>query len=70
MPIKTGATVRQIQPVPISGKVIERRFNDSHDQMEYHVESPADADGDGAADRHWFLESQIAAIETPTGDAA
>lgn len=65
MPIKTGATVRQIQPAPITGVVIERRFNDSHDQMEYHVES-ADADGDGTPDRHWFLESQI---ET-TGDAA
>jgi hypothetical protein len=33
--------------------------------MEYHVES-ADADGDGAPDRHWFLESQIAA----TGEKA
>jgi hypothetical protein len=65
MPIKTGATVRQIQPAPITGVVIERRFNDSHDQMEYHVES-GDADGDGAPDRHWFLESQIAA----TGEGA
>lgn len=66
MPIKTGAIVRQIQPAPITGVVIERRFNDSHDQMEYHVES-ADADGDGALDRRWFLESQITEA---TGDAA
>ncbi len=56
MPIKTGATVRQIQPAPITGVVIERRFNDSHDQMEYHVES-GDADGDGAPDRHWLPNS-------------
>lgn len=60
MAIKTGANVRQIMPKPIEGVVIERRFNDSHDEMEYHVES-ADADGDGAPDRHWFLESQIEA---------
>lgn len=65
MPIKNGAHVRQIQPPPIEGTVIERRFNDSHDQMEYHVESP-DADGDGAPDRRWFLESQIQA----TGEGA
>jgi len=62
---KAGATVRQIQPAPVQGVVIERRFNDSHDQMEYHVESP-DKDGDGAPDRRWFLESQIEA----TGEAA
>lgn len=61
MPIKTGAAVRQIQPAPIVGKVIERRFNDSHEQMEYHVESQ-DADGDGTPDRRWFLESQIEEI--------
>lgn len=65
MPIKNGAPVRQILPAPITGKVIERRFNDSHDQMEYHVESP-DGDGDGEPDRRWFLESQIEA----TGEGA
>ena len=65
MTIKTGAVVRQITPAPIVGVVKERRFNDSHDQMEYLVESP-DSDGDGAPQTHWFLESQIEA----TGEAA
>lgn len=65
MPIKTGATVRQITPAPIEGIVLERRFNDSHDQMEYLIESP-DTDGDGVPQTRWFLESQIAT----TGDAA
>lgn len=62
MPIKTGAAVRQVHSSPITGVVIERRFNDSYDEMEYHVES-ADADGDGSPDRHWFLASQIAEVE-------
>lgn len=62
MTIKTGAKVRQIQPPPVEGVVIERRFNDSHDQMEYHVES-ADADGDGSLDRRWFLASQVAEVQ-------
>ena len=68
MPIKNGAAVRQIMPKPIEGVVIDRKFNDSEDQMEYHIESP-DADGDGAKDRRWFLESKIETVE-PTGDAA
>lgn len=53
MTIKTGATVRQVQPAPMVGEVIERRFNDSADAMEYHVRN-----GDGSVDR-WFLESEI-----------
>lgn len=65
MPIKTGAVVRQILPAPITGVVVERKFNESHEQMEYLVESP-DSDGDGAPQTHWFLESQIEA----TGEAA
>lgn len=68
MPIKTGATVRQIMPAPIVGTVIERRLNDSHDQVELHVESP-DADGDGAPDRRWFLESQVEEVPTEGGAA-
>lgn len=63
MPIKLGATVRQIQPAPIEGVVIERRFSESYDEMEYHVETARDADGDGARDRRWFLASQIAEIQ-------
>jgi hypothetical protein len=66
MPIKTGATVRQIQPAPITGQVIERRLNDSQDQLEYHVESP-DSDGDGQPQRRWFLERDI---EQLPGDAS
>lgn len=68
MPIKTGAKVRQIMPAPIEGVVIERRLNDSHDQIEFHVESP-DADGDGAPDRRWFLESQLEEVPTEGGAA-
>lgn len=68
MPIKTGATARQIMPAPIVGTVIERRLNDSHDQVEYHVESP-DADGDGAPERHWFLASQVEEVEQEGGAA-
>ena len=60
---KTGAVVRQILPAPITGVVVERKFSDSHDQVEYLVESP---DSDGAPQTHWFLESQIEA----TGEAA
>ena len=59
MTVKTGATVRQIQPAPLQGEVIERRFNDSEDQMEYHVKN-----ADGSVDR-WFLESHIEAASTP-----
>lgn len=65
MAIKTGATVRQIVPAPIQGVVLDRRFNDSHDKMEYLVESP-DTDGDGTPQQRWFLESQIAT----TGEGA
>lgn len=65
MAIKTGASVRQIVPAPIEGTVLERKFNDSADQMEYLVESP-DSDGDGVPQTRWFLESQI---ET-TGEGA
>lgn len=62
---KIGAPVRQILPAPIVGAVTERKFSESHDQMEYLVESP-DSDGDGAPQTRWFLESQIEA----TGEAA
>lgn len=63
MPIKNGAPVRQIVK-PIEGVVTERRFNDSHDQMEYLVESP-DTDGDGTPQTRWFLESQIEVTGEP-----
>ena len=56
---KLGATVRQ-NVKPITGVVIERVFNESEDQVMYHVES-SDADGDGVPDRRWFLERDIEA---------
>lgn len=58
MAIKIGAPVRQVVQAPIVGTVLERKFNDSADQMEYLVESP-DTDGDGVPQTRWFLESQI-----------
>lgn len=63
MTIKTGAAVRQIQPAPLQGAVVERRFNESEEQMEYHVTS-----ADGAVDR-WFLESQIEDVTPATPGA-
>ena len=55
MPIKSGATVRQVVPV-ITGTVVERKFSESHEEMEYLVEN---ADADGVVHSRWFLESQI-----------
>lgn len=55
MPIKTGATVRQVVPT-ITGEVVERRFNESQDQMEYLV---AYAGTDGEPGSRWFLESDL-----------
>jgi len=63
MPIKTGAPVRQVTK-PIEGAVAQRQFNDSHDQMEYLVES---TDADGVVHSKWFLESEIE--ETPGATA-
>ena len=56
---KLGATVRQ-NVKPITGVVIERVFNESEDQVMYHVQS-VDADVDGVPDRRWFLERDIEA---------
>lgn len=68
MAIVKGAPVRQIVEKPIEGVVVERRFNDSHDQMEYLVESP-DTDGDGVPQTRWFLESQIEVTGEPAAPA-
>lgn len=73
MAIKNGATVRQ-KVTPIEGVVAERRFNDSHDQMEYLIESP-DTDGDGEPQRRWFLEGDLDVLSDPadvpaTGEGA
>ncbi|HNB43172.1 MAG TPA: hypothetical protein PLL72_03155 [Burkholderiaceae bacterium] len=64
MPIAKGARVRQVVPV-IEGEVIERRFSETHDQMEYHVVFPLP---EGEVGARWFLESQIA--EVPAEEAA
>ena len=61
-PIPLGATVRQIV-IPIEGIVIERHFNESHSEMEYHIDS-------GAGEARWFLESNITEIAAPVGEAA
>ena len=58
MTIKTGATVRQIQPAPLQGEVVERNFNEGSDQMQYLVKN-----ADGSVDR-WFLESEINEVTT------
>lgn len=55
MAIPNGATVRQIVPV-ISGQVVQKRFHDESDQLEYLV---AYTDADGQPQSRWFLESQI-----------
>lgn len=52
MPIKNGASVRQVQPAPITGTVVERRFNDSEDKMEYGVQCSDDS-------LRYFLEGTI-----------
>lgn len=51
MAIKLGAQVRQVVRV-IEGTVVDRRFNESADSMEYLVE-----DGDGG--QRWMLESSV-----------
>ena len=63
MTIKTGAFVCQIQPAPLQGEIVERRFNESAEEMEYHVVS-----ADGSVDR-WFTESQIEDVTPATPGA-
>lgn len=58
MAFKTGATVRQIQPSPAEGKVVERNFSETKEEMQYHVKSD-----DGSVDR-WFFESEINEVTT------
>jgi hypothetical protein len=59
MAIKLGTDVQQIV-TPIAGKVVQRRFHDQADQMEYLVEWPDDdSDDDLAPQQRWFLESEI-----------
>lgn len=55
MPIKLTTKVRQVVPV-IEGEVVERRFNESCEGMEYRV-AFSDAEGN-PADR-WFTEGEI-----------
>lgn len=64
---KNGAPVRQ-RVKPIEGIVDGRRFNESHDCMEYHVVFPAD---DGSVSAKWFLEHEIESFPEPKteGDA-
>ncbi len=55
MAIPNGANVRQIV-APIAGQVVQKRFHDESDQLEYLV---AYTDADGQPQSKWFLESQI-----------
>lgn len=55
MAIPNGAAVRQIVPV-ISGQVVQKRFHDESDQLEYLVQW---TDAEGQPQSRWFLESQI-----------
>lgn len=55
MSIPNGAAVRQIV-TPIAGQVVQKRFHDESDQLEYLV---AYTDADGQPQSKWFLESQI-----------
>ncbi len=60
MAIKLGTDVQQIVKPPIAGKVVQRRFHEGADQMEYLVEWPDDdSDADLAPQQRWFLESEI-----------
>lgn len=54
MPIKTGATVRLVQP-EIKGRVLKRRIT-PEDSTEVLVEF---LDADGVAQRRWFPEAQL-----------
>lgn len=54
MPIKTGATVRLIQPV-LQGQIVERRINQTTDELELLVEWIED----GQPVRRWIDASCV-----------
>lgn len=58
--MKTGTTVRVIQPV-IEGVVQERRINPDTDELEMLVEWPED----GQPVRRWFDADQLEAVPAP-----
>ena len=55
MAIPNGANVRQIV-APVAGQVVQKRFHDESDQLEYLVQW---TDAEGQPQSRWFLESQI-----------
>ncbi|KQV85439.1 hypothetical protein [Rhizobacter sp. Root1221] len=55
MVIKTGARVRQVVP-QLEGEVVERRFNEGSEQMEYLV---VFVTSDGTPGERWFLQSEV-----------
>ena len=55
MAIPNGAAVRQIV-APIAGQVVQKRFHDESDQLEYLIQW---TDAEGQPQSRWFLESQI-----------
>ena len=60
MPHPLNKPVRQ-KVVAATGTVTERRFNESHSQMEYLVVS-----GDGTESK-WFLEDEIEVVPETLG---
>ena len=73
MAIKLETPVRQVMPAPIEGVIVQRRFKENADQMEYLVEWPDDdSDADSAPQQRWFLESELAVIgdQPKAADAA
>ncbi len=61
--IKVGTPVRQVQPAPVAGMVVDKKFIAGDDKFQYLVESPG---GEGEAPHQkWFSEGEIEA----TGDA-
>ena len=57
MAIPKGTKVRQIAPA-IEGEVVQTRFNESSDCLEYLVSYTG---ADGESHERWFLESQVEA---------
>lgn len=59
MPLKTGATVRLIQP-EIRGQVVERRINPQSDELELLVEW----DEGGQPVRRWIDADQLEEVQS------
>lgn len=54
MAMQKGARVRQVSPV-IEGEIVDRRFDDAADGMQYLVSYEAD----GETHSRWFAEREV-----------